>query len=143
MATPKYFVVTKSETESLVKTTTAALATAAVLASSGTPILADHDAIRAHFAVGGELHPASIEEGKGKIWLVPTEAGNALVRAKNAADATTLVHGRDVTVRVASQDDLVRLLTARVVPIELLPSPKASATAAPEHSTAPAEPALA
>lgn len=129
MANPKYFIVKKDATETLVKTTSASLASAAVLAAAGAPTLASNDAIHAHFQTGGELHPRSIEEGKGKMWLVPTDAGTALIRAKNAPDALTLVHGDNMETKVATQDDLVRVLTARGKVIDLAPEPKAASAA--------------
>lgn len=126
MANLKYFVVTDAakQTEDLVRTTSASIATAAILARAGAPILASNEAIHAHFSAGNSLHPASTPEGSGKVFLVPTPTGNALVRAKNPADAAIAVSGANLTARLATQDDLVRLLTKRVVPIEILPAAK-------------------
>jgi hypothetical protein len=143
MANLKYFYLsTPAGAEHLVKTTNAATASAAVLSARGTPILAEHDAIRAHFATGGDLHPASLPEGEGKAFLVPTDTGNALIRAKNPGHAAILVHGSELTVRVATQDDLIRCLKNKVEPIELVPTAKACPS--PTPSTSPeAEPASA
>lgn len=143
MANLKYFYLsTPAGAEHLVKTTNAAIASAAVLSARGTPILAEHDAIRAHFATGGDLHPSSLPEGEGKAFLVPTDTGNALIRAKNPGHAAILVHGSELTVRVATQDDLIRCLKKKVEPVELVPTAKASPAAAPTPSTSPeAQPA--
>lgn len=143
MANLKYFYLsTAAGTEHLVKTTTPAIASAAVLSARGAPVLAGQDAIRAHFATGGDLHPASLPEGEGKAFLVPTDTGNALVRAKNPGHAAILFDGGQLTVRVATQDDLIRCLKNKVEPIELVPTANASPAAAPTPSTSPeAEPA--
>ena len=142
MANLKYFVVTDAakQTEDLVRTTSASIATAAILARAGAPILASNEAIHAHFSAGNSLHAASTPEGSGKVFLVPTPAGNALVRAKNPADAAIAVSGANLTARLATQDDLVRLLTKRVVPIEILPAAKQVSGAPAGEPQAAADP---
>lgn len=154
MANHKYFHLKHKTTgaDHLVKAPKPALALLAIAgAATGAVRAATDDEIRDHFIQGGGLSDRSrSEEGKGRYFFV-NEAGQSthLVRARSEDEAFAAVHEPLYTIEAASQDVLVRLLTASVKPVDYVepaatkkaPAGTASASDAPATAANDAAPA--
>lgn len=139
MAKAKYFHVKHKQTgaEHVVRAGRPADAIAAIAGDRTSAVLADQDAITEFYSAGGATHPNSAEPGNGKLFFVPNGEGQALVRAKNAAEAFGKINGSDLyDVALTTADQLVELLDRRVPVVKFEPKGKASATPAGESSDA-------
>lgn len=119
MAKAKYFHVTETTSgkEHLVKAPRKSLVLQLVTGGrAGVKPASDED-ITNHLTSGGALHEKSKPEGEGKLFLVAGERPS-LVRAKNAGEAFSLVNDGTYEVQPASQDALVRLLSAGLKVVE-------------------------
>lgn len=119
MAKAKYFHVTETTSgkEHLVKAPRKSLVLQLVTGGrAGVKPASDED-ITNHLTSGGTLHEKSKPEGEGKLFLVAGDRPS-LVRAKNAGEAFSLVNDGTYEVQPASQDALVRLLSAGLKIVE-------------------------
>lgn len=119
MAKSKYFHVKHNTTgaEKLVKAARPALAIQAVSGGKGSIRPAGDEEIHQYLVPGGSLHDKSCPEGEGKLFFVHSDP-LVLIRAKNAAAAFQLLNDGAYSVETATQDALVRLITAGVAIID-------------------------